>query len=604
MSKESGSNDYIALSIENEAKNAELELIAAINQSKLFEMCYAKKYRVKNESSLVEKVRRKIEVDKKTSYEIQNITDVIGLRCVTLFRNEMAEIFDKLMQLIHHVNPLNPNPFCKGAVDEVVIYLVKTNDPVSQCIIDICKKYSSSINPRINDTKSDYSSIHVLSRLNHCSEKLNKIMPGYMIPIEIQIRTVFEDAWGEIDHKYGYVTRRSSGDGAVDVKSDHINDHLKILKKFTDACADYANQIHIEYNNIRVDRKATKETVIMVDSDDEAVTEFAKNKISQERVDSYLKSVERMNAAEKMIGFKRVEYLVASSKEFSALVENVKMDNISEGEFGEYLYYYYSKMNEAICLMSSLDNGNIQAASNIYMSLEQKYDDFPLLKMRLGQSLGKLNNSKVAVEKLYESYNLIKGYEKDKLVGSYQVPKSDYKHIKENLPALLGYEIWKSTRGMARDTDEEILLILEKLQEACTVTFERDRWIGEEKKCYMYNNLLYFSLDKIKLIDSMLNQSDEILEQKHTVISDIKYNILALENEFVPDKAKDIDVLDTLAKGYFFLERFREAKKLGSTIMSLILQPQESDLLSSSLKDEIQRETWEMICEIDKRLES
>lgn len=93
---------YDALRLETDAKTMERELIVAITQSKISSSCYAFKSRVKPEGKLYEKLCRKQKT--KPSYKLTDITDVIGLRLVTLFRKEMPDVLENVIALIAHEN--------------------------------------------------------------------------------------------------------------------------------------------------------------------------------------------------------------------------------------------------------------------------------------------------------------------------------------------------------------------------------------------------------------------------------------------------------------------------------------------------------------------
>ena len=76
-----------ALRIESCAKEAMQTVRGAIANTGIEKACYAVRLRVKPEARLVEKVGRKRET--KPAYTIESITDVIGIRLITLFRRDL-----------------------------------------------------------------------------------------------------------------------------------------------------------------------------------------------------------------------------------------------------------------------------------------------------------------------------------------------------------------------------------------------------------------------------------------------------------------------------------------------------------------------------------
>ena len=60
--------------------------------------CYAYKFRVKSKDDLLAKKQRKLE--EKPHYTITDITDVIGVRLVTLFKGEMLTVYANLIGML------------------------------------------------------------------------------------------------------------------------------------------------------------------------------------------------------------------------------------------------------------------------------------------------------------------------------------------------------------------------------------------------------------------------------------------------------------------------------------------------------------------------
>ena len=111
---------YKALHLQTAGREAMPVVLQMLRDCGLSDLCYAYKIRTKPEIKLVEKVNRKRE--KKPVYSLSNITDVVGLRLVALFRSEMADIFEGVLSVIAHNNGINPNPFQKGVPEEIIIY--------------------------------------------------------------------------------------------------------------------------------------------------------------------------------------------------------------------------------------------------------------------------------------------------------------------------------------------------------------------------------------------------------------------------------------------------------------------------------------------------
>ena len=87
-------DELIAGRIQLAAEKAVTGLVASMAQTSLLKSVYAYKQRVKSVAKMCEK--KSIKQEKKSDYCLEDITDVVGIRLVTLFRHEMAEVIDQL----------------------------------------------------------------------------------------------------------------------------------------------------------------------------------------------------------------------------------------------------------------------------------------------------------------------------------------------------------------------------------------------------------------------------------------------------------------------------------------------------------------------------
>ena len=92
---------------------------------------------------------------------------------------------------------------------------------------------------------SSYSSVHVLLECEVHESSGDAISACS----EIQLRSVFEDAWGEISHRLKYnPAKMARASGGASARNDEpVSDallHLDALKSLTDGCAQYADLIN------------------------------------------------------------------------------------------------------------------------------------------------------------------------------------------------------------------------------------------------------------------------------------------------------------------------------------------------------------------------
>lgn len=124
--------------------------------------------RCKTESSLMEKVNRPDKNYKKLS----EINDVLGIRITTYFSDEI----DLISQLIHNE------------------FLVDQDNST-----DKRKTFESD--------RFGYMSLHLVAEYSNARTKLIKYKNCENIKFEIQIRTILQHAWAEIEHDIGYKSK-------------------------------------------------------------------------------------------------------------------------------------------------------------------------------------------------------------------------------------------------------------------------------------------------------------------------------------------------------------------------------------------------------------
>lgn len=136
-------------------------------------------YRVKHPEHVVNKaIRKKIDEDRVVTRDnfLEEFDDFIGLRILHLFKEDWEPIFKKLSEKY-------------TALETPVVYYRKGDD---QGFLDVCK--ANGIEPKVKE--AGYRSIHYVAEI--------PFIGGEKFKCEIQIRTIFEEAWSEIDHRVRY----------------------------------------------------------------------------------------------------------------------------------------------------------------------------------------------------------------------------------------------------------------------------------------------------------------------------------------------------------------------------------------------------------------
>lgn len=166
------------------------------------------KYRMKNEQHLADKIERKkalgVELTKDNLFE--KITDLAGIRVLHLYSEQLRDIHNAIMQEVNN--------------GDLVLY---ETPKAYTWDIDL-KSFYEDLGIQTIVKPSYYTSVHYV------------VMPkkGSEIKCEIQVRTLYEEVWGEIDHSMNY---------PYECESLACKEQLKVLAQLTAAGTRLANSI-------------------------------------------------------------------------------------------------------------------------------------------------------------------------------------------------------------------------------------------------------------------------------------------------------------------------------------------------------------------------
>ncbi|MGC9417825.1 MAG: hypothetical protein ACP5EN_02525 [Rhodovulum sp.] len=190
-----------------------LVALAGLGPNSLYEQVYAIKVRVKSLDSLVDKVKEKRKTKK---YSAHDATDLVGMRLLCVYAEDLPEATRSLVRFLRFCQSPEVKLFAgedlSEAIREIIVYKSTRNARVYDSVFRYCKELPGiahedsgthlALVEHEGDEKS-YSSIHFVCRgISYASGSPKEV------PVEIQIRTVFEDTWGEIDHNLEYKMRQ------------------------------------------------------------------------------------------------------------------------------------------------------------------------------------------------------------------------------------------------------------------------------------------------------------------------------------------------------------------------------------------------------------
>ncbi|MBF0131722.1 MAG: hypothetical protein HQL75_03940 [Magnetococcales bacterium] len=247
-------NVLICADVEARAIAAEKKCFGALNKlaNSNKDWLYTFKHRRKSRK----KIRNKAENHKKNSddeFDPYKITDAWACRYVLLSQEFMAEFVEKLVRLIATEEDVDgiSSPFKHGGLEKITIYDNRPDsDPlaITEKVKGKILKFLPSEHHKVvkGSKESGYSSVHIIAMVTVDYETLSgNLKKGVDVPVELQIRDVFEDAWGEIEHRMVYSSKDDEEGRVRSISANPLwRQHLGVLKVFVDGCSQYAGILH------------------------------------------------------------------------------------------------------------------------------------------------------------------------------------------------------------------------------------------------------------------------------------------------------------------------------------------------------------------------
>ena len=158
-------------SIKHELNNTGVHFVNLLSQ---VQNVHVLNYRVKYFDHLITKINRKEKAGRKINSENyrKEITDLVGIRILHVFKDGWKEIDSFIRER-----------YGEYFMETPIFYYRDKEEKEDEYEFNWQKK------------ESGYRSIHYL---------INYKDGNFSIPVEIQVRTIFEEAWGEIDHRIVY----------------------------------------------------------------------------------------------------------------------------------------------------------------------------------------------------------------------------------------------------------------------------------------------------------------------------------------------------------------------------------------------------------------
>lgn len=592
-------------------RELEKELVLSIDKSLLKEDLYAYYARTKGVEAVARKIERKraalAREGKDEKYEVASVTDVVGLRLITLFRDDIAGILHGLCTILVGTNGKREeftryNPFVlPPEIKEARAYFSETFPGAHSYAVDAQEILSSYFDRAPHNIsaeiipRDEYSSVHIVLRTD-IGEAGEPVERAVSVPVEFQVRSVFEDTWAQIDHKLRYTRTRVSSEG--DEIGSYISERedipptaersLKLLKRFLDNSGDLAEIIRDEVEDTQPD--FSKPTPSMDSADDFATTiaalgadpakfdDFRSMLLRRDELDRVYTGLGTPESADQAALEKLRKAYGKLAEDINLLFESPasreRFIRLEAADDAIKFYFYSLRMEEAFCRVFSARPGDlseIKEARNIYSQLTKDFSDYAPLHYRMAQaqkSTGDLGRAISSMEKAIhclESGNYLSGEYDHKLT------EKQFKTLINNADRVLGFYVWAQAHNvfLSADDDQRLELVDETIaayDRALQITLRGLERSEDDMRNRNLNNIVAYLNDSVVLLGGFAEL------ERLVSISGRSYQ------EFFDELASLVDIgsetsikrLETLATGYSLLGQRDEALKCANRIVNVI----------------------------------
>jgi ppGpp synthetase/RelA/SpoT-type nucleotidyltranferase len=529
--------------VANDATRVHQWLNKFVRESHVGKSGYAIKDRLKSWESIQAAVQRKKEEDPK--YSPETVTDASGIRLVTLFQADLPGTLNEFIELIDTADQGAGGGFETDPIDHVLIYSSRDeNDPLSidKPVVRVLE--AAGLKHKLRGRlPSSYSSIHVI--INAWAD-FNKLRAHSKV--EVQLRSVFEDAWSEINNRLDYAPKR----GALPIDATHGgvepqnvagvpgSQHLCALKSLVDSCAQFAELIRRQYLGPLDGSPGLERRPQPADRTVETAASFGDcNELVRDAVNTALRARDEAQKIPITDNQRRGRAFgdAANAFEFarSLLESNPPADRSSYQVLDRRL-----RALSAYCLMLTEKVELVNRAEKILRPLLDEEKDDPVPCYRLGQILQKESKFAEANE-LFEDG--VRRLRKSNLSADHW--------LRSSLPRSLGYNNWNLATLEADDHKKRALL--EKALRFTGQALQAAR--TEQHENVARNNIIYFILDLMPLVDN-----------KSQLLSALKEHFEVLNKHADLEKESWLR-LDTLMRAAYHIGELRLAKIVAERLM-------------------------------------
>lgn len=406
------------------------------------DLAYTIRLREKEDFKIVAKVKSKRQ-EKDPTYSVDRIRDIVGLRIVTLYRLDALDVIPRLVALIRGATGAETSLFVSDQFEEIKIFSTNPRgdaQALHQRLVILFQSLGYQ-DAEIVGIPSNYTSIHLVTWCR------GPYMDGFVrVPVEIQIRTALEDAWGEIDHKLKYKPPTQKLTVRDEIALRTSLNHLKVMKTFIDGAAQYADQIRAQADQVTGQRFVATRQRVVKDTSSIIRGMDLKDHIRTQIDHAMEHQIEAMHSLRRSSQYAeaRVGSLRNAVRDFTAAIELASVELQAENPARKMLVELYLPLEIALCYfqlgVELKDKTYFAEAVKLYQSVHDKFPDRAIVHYRYARALQKLGDLSAAVSKYREALEL--------LVKGRDTSVEKHHWLRLTVPRNLGVCLWESAEAL------------------------------------------------------------------------------------------------------------------------------------------------------------
>lgn len=531
------------------------------------DLAYAVKARVKEDHKVIEKIKDRRSGGKngepQPSYGVSDVTDLVGLRIVTLYRLDVIDVIEALLRAIDQ-DQSSAAAFVAGSISEVVIYSTNPTGDVQDLpnrVMRLFEDYGLG-GPicRIAEKPSNYSSIHILVRGR------GKYRDGYReLPVELQVRTALEDVWGQIEHSLKYKRKRLvSEESPLNARLTTTLNHLGALKTMIDGIAQYGDQIKLQIDELEPELRYTASRHAEDSSARLAKIRDLPAQLGAEIADAIAQARPALGTSTEPTSSRIRVLRLALSRLERAEASILATPDIKPKPLKEAKYLIAMQLALIHFQLGNLiedGEGELRRALDIYSEVGEAFPKRVIVQFRLARTLDALGARGEAIAKMREVVERLS-------LRAEPTPANHW--IRSTAPRGLGVMLWeeaKARRERASPDSPADAGTLDLLREAFQLTsrahaqdvFDEPTSKGPRERVRAANNLLYFLLEYLDADGEPMPGMEE---------ADIRALLQEIGAEH-PEQISQLAAADTARRAYAHVGDREQEAKAARTVVRL-----------------------------------